>query len=151
MGVEAGATTTGGQGFEPRIMAFCCNWCSYTGADLAGVSRMAYPASVRVVRVPCSGRINPRFVLRALQRGADGVLVAGCHPGDCHYATGNFYARRRLMLASRLLEHLGFDKGRLWIRWISGSEGGKFADTIREMTACVQALGPNQRGREAPR
>jgi F420-non-reducing hydrogenase iron-sulfur subunit len=151
MALETGRPAGVRPAFQPRIVAFCCNWCSYAGADLAGTSRMPYPASVRVIRVPCSGRINPRFVLRALQRGADGVLIAGCHPGDCHYSTGNYYTRRRLLLASRLLSHLGFEPGRLWIRWISGSEGGKFADTIKEMTATLQALGPNRKGREVGR
>jgi len=146
------AITSGGAGtksaFQPRIVAFCCNWCSYAGADLAGTTRMSYPATVRIIRVPCSGRIHPRYVLRALERGADGVLIAGCHPGDCHYSTGNYYTRRRLLLAQRLLTHLGFDQGRLWIRWISGSEGAKFADTIRDMSASLQVLGPNRKGRD---
>jgi coenzyme F420-reducing hydrogenase delta subunit len=141
-------TTPAAEGWQPKIVAFCCNWCSYAGADLAGTSRLHYPATVRVVRVPCSGRVNPRFVLRAFQRGADGVLVAGCHPGDCHYSTGNFYARRRFLLARRLIEYLGVDPDRFWVKWISGSEGPKFAETVREMSAAVAALGPNRKVRE---
>ena len=134
--------------FEPRLVAFVCTWCTYAGADLAGTSRLHYPATVRVVRVPCSGRVNPRFVLRAFQRGADGVLLSGCHPGDCHYSTGNFYARRRFLLARRLIEYLGVDPDRFWVKWISGSEGSKFAETIREMSAALAALGPNRKVKE---
>ena len=130
--------------WQPRIVAFCCNWCSYAGADLAGTSRIGYPATVRIIRVPCSGRVNPRLVLRALLSGADAVLVAGCHPGDCHYGTGNYYARRRLAVAARLLEFLGFAPDRLHVTWISGSEGPQFADTIRQLTDRVAALGPNR-------
>lgn len=134
--------------WKPKIVAFCCNWCSYAGADLAGTSRLHYPATVRVVRVPCSGRVNPRFVIRAFQRGADGVLVAGCHPGDCHYNTGNYYARRRFLLARRLLEYMGIDSNRFWVKWISGSEGQKFSEVIKEMTAAILELGPNRKVRE---
>jgi coenzyme F420-reducing hydrogenase delta subunit len=134
--------------WQPKIVAFCCNWCSYAGADLAGTSRMQYPPTVRVVRVPCSGRVNPRFLIRALQRGADGVLVAGCHPGDCHYSTGNYFARRRFLLARRFIEYLGIEPDRLWVKWISGSEGNKFAEVIREMSAAVAKLGPNRKVRE---
>jgi coenzyme F420-reducing hydrogenase delta subunit len=131
--------------FEPRIVAFFCNWCSYAGADLAGTSRIQYPTSVRIIRVPCSGRVNPRFILRAFQMGADGVLVAGCHPGDCHYATGNFFTRRRLSLVKRFLAFLGIDERRLLVRWISASEGPRFADTVREMTEELRQLGPAQK------
>lgn len=136
-------------GWQPKIVAFCCNWCSYAGADLAGTSRLAYPPAVRIIRVPCSGRISPRFVIRAFQRGADGVLVAGCHPGDCHYSTGNYYARRRFLLARRFIEYLGIEPERFWVKWISGSEGPKFAQVMREMTEAVTALGPNRKVREA--
>lgn len=135
--------------WQPKIVAFCCNWCSYAGADLAGTSRLQYPPTVRVVRVPCSGRVNPRFLIRAFQRGADGVLVAGCHPGDCHYSTGNYFARRRFLLARRFIEYLGLEPDRLWVKWISGSEGTKFAEVIREMSAAVAKLGPNRKVREA--
>ncbi|MEW6307709.1 MAG: hydrogenase iron-sulfur subunit [Bacillota bacterium] len=135
-------------GWEPTIVAFCCNWCSYAGADLAGISRLAYPASLRIIRVPCSGRVNPHFVLRAFQRGADGVLVAGCHPGDCHYTTGNYFTRRRYLLMQRLLEYAGVNPGRFEVKWISGSEGPKFAQAAREITARVRALGPNREMRD---
>lgn len=136
------------ENWQPKIVAFCCNWCSYAGADLAGTSRLHYPATVRVVRVPCSGRVSPRFVIRAFQRGADGVLVAGCHPGDCHYSTGNYYARRRFLLARRLLEYMGIEADRFWVKWISGSEGQKFSEVITEMSAAIAALGPNRKARE---
>jgi len=145
---ERAAAEPESEAWQPKIVAFCCNWCSYAGADLAGTSRLHYPATVRVVRVPCSGRVNPRFVIRAFQRGADGVLVAGCHPGDCHYSTGNYYARRRFLLARRLLEYMGIDPERFWVKWISGSEGPKFAEVIREMSAAISALGPNRKARE---
>ncbi len=129
-------------GWEPRILAFLCNWCSYAGADLAGVSRLQYPANVRVVRVPCSGRVKPMFVLAALQQGLDGVLVAGCHPGDCHYLTGNYYARRRFLLLGKLLDFCGLEDGRVYFSWISASEGQKFADVVKDITARVRHLGP---------
>lgn len=131
--------------WNPKIVAFLCNWCSYAGADLAGVSRIQYPATVRVVRVPCSGRVNPLFVLRALQQGADGVLVAGCHPGDCHYLTGNYFARRRFLILARLLDFCGIEPERVQFAWVSASEGQKFAELIRAMTAEIKALGPAQR------
>src|SRR4030042_4909512 len=99
--------------WEPKIVAFLCNWCSYAGADLAGVSRNQYPPDIRIIRLPCSGRVNPLFILRALRQGADGVLVSGCHPGDCHYLTGNYHARRRFLLLSRLLEFCGIEEGRV--------------------------------------
>ncbi len=137
------------ESWEPKIIGFCCNWCSYAGADLAGTSRMNYPASIRVIRVPCSGRVNPQFIARAFQLGADGVLVAGCHPGDCHYSTGNYFTRRRMLLLTRFLEYLGVDPDRFEVRWISGSEGQKFADTVREFTERVRALGPSPKKRDA--
>lgn len=142
-GATAGARP-GTAEWEPRIIGFCCNWCSYAGADLAGTSRLEYPPTVRVIRVPCSGRVNPQFIVRAFQKGADGVLVAGCHPGDCHYSTGNYFTRRRLQVARRFLEYLGIDPRRLRITWVSASEGQKFADTVREMTEELRALGPNR-------
>lgn len=128
--------------FKPRILAFCCNWCTYAGADLAGLNRMQYPADVRLLRVPCSGRVNPQFVLKALQGGCDGVLVCGCHPGDCHYTSGNYYAKRRMMLYKRLLEYTGLEPDRFQIRWISGSEAGKFRDTVLAVTERIRELGP---------
>ena len=134
---------------DPLIVAFCCNWCSYAGGDLAGTSRMTYPANVKVIRIPCSGRINPMFVLRAFQRGADGVLVAGCHPGDCHYTSGNYQARRRLSAFKRLVEFSGFEPERFEVRWISSSEGDKFAEEMTSMTEKIKALGPNRKMRDA--
>ncbi len=148
MSVSGMATAEKGQAWEPLIIGFCCNWCSYAGADLAGTSRISYPSSIRIIRVPCSGRVNPRFILRAFQNGADGVLVAGCHPGDCHYNTGNYFTRRRFLLAARLLEYMGIDPRRFRVRWISGSEGQKFAETVRELTEEIKALGPNPRKRD---
>ncbi len=136
------------QAFEPLIVAFCCNWCSYAGGDLAGTSRMGYPPNVRVIRVPCSSRVSPNFVLRAFQRGADGVLVAGCHPGDCHYLTGNYYARRRLSALRRFLEFIGIEPERFEVHWISGSEGAKFARVMGEVTEKIRALGPNRKMRD---
>ena len=130
--------------FEPKIVAFLCNWCSYAGADLTGTSRIQYPPSVRVVRVMCSGRINPLLVLHALQQGADGVLISGCHPGDCHYIQGNYFARRRMNLITQLLEYVGIDPGRVQMSWVSASEGPKFADVIKKVTEDVRKLGPNE-------
>lgn len=128
--------------FRPKILAFCCNWCTYAGADLAGLNRMQYPADIRLLRVPCSGRVNPQFVLKALQGGCDGVLVCGCHPGDCHYTSGNYYAKRRLLVYKRLLEFSGFEPDRFQVRWISGSEAGKFRDTVMAVTERIKELGP---------
>jgi len=129
--------------FEPVIVALCCNWCSYAGADLAGTSRFEYPPNVRIIRVMCTGRVDPSFILSAFRWGADGVLVAGCHPGDCHYVKGNFMMERRVTFLRRALEHLGIEPGRLRLEWISASEGGKFAALIRDMTRRVKELGPN--------
>lgn len=134
--------------WTPLIVAFCCNWCSYAGADLAGTGRMEYPANVKVIRVPCSSRMNPMFILRAFQRGADGVLVAGCHPGDCHYSTGNYHVRRRLSAFKRLLEFSGLEPQRFEVRWISSSEGDRFAEVMRGMTEEIKALGPNGKLRD---
>ena len=131
--------------FEPRIIAFLCNWCSYAGADLAGISRIQYPPNVRVIRVMCSGRIDPTFVVRALADGADGVLIGGCHPGDCHYLDGNHRAMRRYHLLMKLLEQFGIEKGRVRLAWISAGEGDKFAQVIKEMTETVRKLGPSRR------
>ena len=131
------------ENWQPKILAFCCNWCTYTGADLAGLNRMKYPADVRVVRVPCSSRVNPQFVLRAFQKGCDGVMVCGCHPGDCHYSTGNYYTRRRFMLLKELLAYNGIEPERFQARWISGSEAAKFRDTVAEVSETIRALGPN--------
>jgi coenzyme F420-reducing hydrogenase delta subunit len=129
--------------FDPTIVAFLCNWCSYAGADLAGTSRTTYPSNVRIIRVMCTGRVDPIFVLRAFTSGADGVLVAGCHPGDCHYQTGNFRARRRMTMLSELMSSVGIDPNRLWLRWVGASEGELFASTIAEMVTELRAIGPN--------
>ena len=128
--------------WEPRIVAFLCRWCSYAGADLAGVSRLAYPPTTRVILVPCSSRISPYHICKALMEGADGVLVSGCHPGDCHYLTGNLLARRRFILLKRLLTYLGVEEARVKFSWISASEGEAFAELIREITEAVRAVGP---------
>ena len=131
------------QDFKPLVVAFCCNWCSYAGADLAGTSRIQYPPNVRIIRVMCSGRVDPQFILRAFEKGADGVLVAGCHPGDCHYLKGNLYARRRVILLKRLLETIGIEPERLRLEWISASEGGKLAEVIHSFVRELERLGPN--------
>lgn len=131
--------------WEPKIIAFLCNWCSYAGADLAGTSRIQYPPNIRVIRVPCSGRVDPLFIVKALQMGADGVLVAGCHPGDCHYISGNLIARRRFALLKRLLEYVGVEEGRVSFAWVSASEGGKFSDVVGEVVERVRDLGQAKR------
>ena len=133
------------EAFEPKIVAFLCNWCSYAGADLAGVSRMQYPPNIRVVRVPCSGRINPAFLLRALQNGADAVLVSGCHPGDCHYISGNLIARRKFALFKQLLQYVGLEPERVQFTWVSASEGGRFAAVVEKVVQEVRRLGPNRK------
>ncbi|MGB3906215.1 MAG: hydrogenase iron-sulfur subunit [Anaerolineae bacterium] len=129
--------------FEPRIVAFLCNWCAYTGADLAGTSRIQYPPNVRAIRVMCTGGVDPIYVIKALLEGADGVLIGGCHPGDCHYQSGNLKARRRMAILRSILEQLGLDPDRVWLRWISASEGKLFAETITEMVQELKEKGPN--------
>lgn len=133
------------QAWEPKVVAFLCNWCSYAGADLAGVSRIQYPHNVRIIRVPCSGRINPVFLLRALQNGADAVLVSGCHPGDCHYIQGNLVARRKFALFKELLQYVGIEPERVQFAWVSASEGGRFATIIEKVVEQVRKLGPNKK------
>lgn len=128
--------------FEPVLVGFLCQWCSYTGADLAGTSRTEYPPNLRTVRVMCSGRVDPTFVIEALAGGADGVLIAGCHPGDCHYSEGNYRAMRRYPLLLKLLDQFGIDRDRVRLEWVSASEGDKFAKVVRELTARVRELGP---------
>ena len=129
--------------FEPRIIAFLCNWCTYTGADLAGTSRIQYPPNIRIIRLMCSGGLDPVYVAKALLEGADGVLIGGCHPGDCHYQSGNYKARRRLAILQSILDQMGFDSDRIWLRWISASEGQYFADTVSDMVAALKEKGPN--------
>jgi coenzyme F420-reducing hydrogenase delta subunit len=128
--------------WEPRIVAFLCNWCSYAGADLAGISRFQYPPNIRVIRVPCSGRINPLYILRALYEGADGVLVSGCHPGDCHYISGNLIARRKFAIMKRLLEFVGIEPERVQFSWVSAAEGARFSALVAEVTEKVKKVGP---------
>ena len=129
--------------FEPKILGFLCNWCSYAGADLAGVSRFQYPPNIRIIRVMCSARVNPAFVLKALLSGIDGVLVGGCHPGDCHYIKGNYYTRRRMTALRRLLKIVGLEPDRVRLEWVSASEGMRFAQVVREFTETIKGLGPN--------
>ncbi len=128
--------------FEPNIIGFLCNWCSYAGADLAGTSRIQYPANIKIIKVMCSGRVNPMYVVNALQQGADGVLIGGCHPGDCHYQHGNLLARRRMVILKNLLESIGIDSRRVRMTWVSAAEGRKFADVIKEVTEEIKKIGP---------
>lgn len=130
--------------FEPKIIGFLCNWCAYAGADLAGVSRIQYPPNIRIIRVMCSGRVEPSFILEALKSGADGVLVAGCHlPSDCHYISGNFKALRRVRLLKKVLQQFGIEPERVRLEWISASEGDKFATVVKDMVGQIKKLGPN--------
>lgn len=129
--------------FEPKIAAFLCNWCSYAGADLAGTSRIKYPPNVLPIRVMCSGRVDPLFVMEALKRGADGILIAGCHPGDCHYQSGNYKMRRRVLLLKKMLEQLSIDPRRVRYEFVSASEGQKFADVVIEFVEEIKEIGPN--------
>jgi len=128
--------------FEPNIIGFLCNWCSYAGADLAGTSRIQYPPNVKIIKVMCSGRVNPMYIINAFQQGADGVLVSGCHPGDCHYTHGNYLARRRVATMKKLLEFLGIEPERVRMTWVSAAEGRKYADVVREVTEDIKKLGP---------
>jgi F420-non-reducing hydrogenase iron-sulfur subunit len=128
--------------FEPKIVAFLCNWCSYRGADLAGTSRMKCAPNVRPIRVMCSGRVEPTFILKAFEAGADGVLVLGCHPGDCHYAEGNYKAARRIPLLKRMLEQFGIEDERVRLDWVSASEGASFVSIVNDITAKIRELGP---------
>ena len=128
--------------WEPKIVAFVCNWCTYTGADLAGTSRLKQQANARLIRVPCTGRIDPVFIIRAFQNGADGVLISGCHPGDCHYNAGNFHARRRWTMFKELMDFVGITDKRLHFSWVSASEGKKWVDVINGVIDTVRAEGP---------
>lgn len=130
--------------FEPLIIAICCNWCSYAGADLAGVSRLQYPSNIRIIRVMCSGMVHPNLVINALTKGADGVIMCGCHPGDCHYQEGNLTAQKRAEGIFLMLDDFGIERERYRLEWISASEGIKFAQVMREFTEEVKKLGPNQ-------
>ncbi len=130
--------------FKPTIVAFLCNWCSYTGADLAGTSRMKYKPNIRVIRVMCSGRVDPTFVFKSFSEGADGVLICGCHPGDCHYQEGNYKCLRRYKLMKKYIEQMGIESDRLQLEWISASEGKQFAELVDSMTARIVELGPSK-------
>jgi len=131
--------------WQPRILAILCNWCSYAGADLAGVSRIQYPPNIRVVRIPCSGRVDPLFIMKSLQSGFDGVLISGCHPGDCHYLSGNFVARRRFAVLKPLLEFIGIEPERVQFSWISAGEGERFAQVMTKVTNDIKKIGPAKR------
>ena len=129
--------------FEPKIIVFCCNWCSYTGADLAGTSRLQYPPNVLIIRVMCSGMVHPNMIIEALTKGADGVMVCGCHPGDCHYLDGNLKAEKRAEAIELLLEDFGLEQERFSLEWVSASEGPKFAQVMSKMVESVKAVGPS--------
>jgi F420-non-reducing hydrogenase iron-sulfur subunit len=128
--------------FEPKIVGFLCRWCSYAGADLAGTNRMKYPSNISSIRVNCSGRIDPTLVMKALALGADGVLIAGCHPGDCHYTNGNIKTLRRFKLLQKMLDQFGIERERVRLEWISAAEGDRYAQVVRSMTEQVRSLGP---------
>ncbi len=130
--------------FEPRIVGFLCNWCSYAGADMAGTSRTTYPSNIRIIRVPCSGRVDPLLIAKSFQNGADGGLIAGCHPGDCHYNEGNYYTRRRFALLKPFLDYLGVSKDRFRIEWVSASEGKRFAQVVTSFTEDLKKMGPRK-------
>ncbi|RLF44844.1 MAG: methyl-viologen-reducing hydrogenase subunit delta [Thermoplasmata archaeon] len=131
--------------FEPKIIAFLCNWCAYAGADMAGTSRLKYPANVVPIKVMCSGRIDPEFVIDAFEKGADGVFIGGCHPGDCHYVNGNIRTRRRVAMMKKLLEQMGINPRRLRLEWISATEGAKFAKVMEEFVNEIREIGPLRR------
>ena len=141
-GVQVSDTNTESKTFEPRIVAFVCNWCTYAGADLAGTSRMTYEPNVRMIRLPCTGRIDILLILKAFEQGADGVVVSGCHPGDCHYTSGNMTARRRFALFHRLCDYLGIDMERIQFAWISAAEAGKWVSVINNFTEKIRKVGP---------
>ena len=130
--------------FEPTIVAFFCNWCTYTAADLAGTSRLSYPPNIKIIRMMCSGMVDPKYVVKALLEGADGVIISGCNPGDCHYINGNYKARRRIKLLKAILPQFGFEPERLRLTWIAASDGVLLAETLQEMVAQIKALGPRQ-------
>lgn len=129
--------------FEPNIIAFVCNWCTYAAADLAGTARLQYPPNVKIIRLMCSGAVDPIFILKSMVDVADGVFIGGCHPGDCHYVSGNYKARRRILILQTILETMGIEPERIWLRWISASQGKYFASTITEMVEAIREMGPN--------
>lgn len=128
--------------YQPKIIGFLCNWCSYAGADMAGTSRISYPPNTRIIRVPCSGQVDPLLIVKSFQHGADGVLVLGCHPGDCHYAEGNYHARRRFALLRPLLDYLGIEKERFGVEWVSAAEGKRFSQVVSSFTEEISQMGP---------
>ena len=134
--------------YNPKIIAFLCNWCLFAGADMAGTSRISYPTNIRIIRLPCSGRVDPVIIMRAFREGADGVLVAGCHPGDCHYTEGNYYARRRFAVVHNFLDYMGIERERLQLEWVSASEGKRWAQVVDGMTEAVRKLGPRRKSVE---
>jgi len=139
------------EGFEPKIVGFLCNWCSYAGADLAGVSRLQYPSNLRVIRVMCSGSVDPEHILEAFRQGADGVFIGGCHPGDCHYISGNYKTRRRVALIKQLISQMGIEPERLRLEWVSAAEGQRFAQVVTEFTEELKQLGPlTKEAKKAP-
>jgi coenzyme F420-reducing hydrogenase delta subunit len=147
-GIETGSAAEGkGDEYQPKVLVFACNWCSYAGADMAGVSRLQMPPNCRIVRVMCSARVRPEMVISAFSKGIDGVLVLGCHPGDCHYSEGNFYTRRRALVLQKLLDFFGIAKERFQVQWVSAAEGAKFAETIRKVVKQISKLGPNPQGK----
>jgi coenzyme F420-reducing hydrogenase delta subunit len=129
---------------QPKVLGFLCNWCSYAGADMAGTSRLSYPPNIRIIRVPCSGRVDPLLIIKGFQMGADGILVSGCHPGDCHYIQGNYFARRRFALLRSLLHFIGIEEKRLRLEWVSATEGKRFAQLVAEFTEELKELGPRE-------
>ncbi|MCG2817153.1 MAG: hydrogenase iron-sulfur subunit [Candidatus Aminicenantes bacterium] len=129
--------------FEPKIIAFVCNWCTYAAADLAGTSRIQYPPNIRLIRLMCSSAVDPIYIMKSILNGADGVLIGGCHPGDCHYQNGNYKARRRVTILKSILTSIGVPEERIWLRWISASEGKKFADTVTDMVGRLREMGPS--------
>ena len=143
------ASAAAGGSFEPRIVAFLCNWCSYAGANLAGTSRLEMPPNFQVIRVMCSSRVDPMFLIRAFLRGADGVLVAGCHPGDCHYKDGNYFTRRRYVVLRKMMDELGLESDRFRLSWVSAAEGQKFRQVVTQFTEDIRKLGPNRTRTEA--
>ncbi|HNY13518.1 MAG TPA: hydrogenase iron-sulfur subunit [Candidatus Wallbacteria bacterium] len=130
--------------FEPKIIAFVCNWCTYTGADLTGTSRIKYDSNVRIIRFPCTGRIDFMYILKAFSQGADGIIISGCHPGDCHYTSGNYHARRRWIVFKKFMEFVGIDTARIRFAWVSAAEGAKWAELVKDVTKNIRELGPYQ-------
>lgn len=129
--------------FEPKILGFCCNWCAYAGADLAGINRNQYPPNIRIIRVMCTGTIDPLYVMKAFQKGTDGVFIGGCHIGDCHYQNGNHRAKKRVVVIKKIISYLGIDPRRVRLEWVSAAEGQKFAQVITDFVAEIKKLGPN--------